>query len=139
MNAVFTKEHGTTSDRHACAADGRLGSYSLPLSYAEREAGKSEFGLEYAISFLRAQSSTKTLFSLPIRLLTSTCRACSRVLTSALTAAREHATSLARLWNDQGKRTEARDLLAPIYGWFTEGFDTRDLMEAKALLGELVT
>ena len=43
-------------------------------------------------------------------------------------------TSLARLWRDQGKRTEARDLLAPIYGWFTEGFDTPDLKEAKALL-----
>jgi predicted ATPase len=47
------------------------------------------------------------------------------------------ATSLARLWRDQGKHTEARDLLAPIYGWFTEGFDTRDLKEAKALLEEL--
>jgi predicted ATPase len=46
-------------------------------------------------------------------------------------------TSLARLWCDQGKRTEARDLLAPIYGWFTEGFDTPDLKEAKALLEEL--
>ena len=47
------------------------------------------------------------------------------------------ATSLARLWHDQGKRDEARNLLAPIYGWFTEGFDTRDLKEAKALLNEL--
>jgi predicted ATPase len=47
------------------------------------------------------------------------------------------ATSLARLLRDQGKRAEARDLLAPIYGWFTEGFDTRDLVEAKALLDEL--
>ena len=46
-------------------------------------------------------------------------------------------TSLARLWRDQGKRAEARDLLAPIYGWFTEGFDTLDLKEAKALLDEL--
>jgi predicted ATPase len=42
------------------------------------------------------------------------------------------------LWRDQGKRDEARDLLAPVYGWFTEGFDTRDLTEAKALLEELV-
>ena len=48
-------------------------------------------------------------------------------------------TSLARLWRDQGKRTEARDLLAPIYGWFTEGFDTPDLKEAKALLDELAS
>jgi predicted ATPase len=47
------------------------------------------------------------------------------------------ATSLARLWRDQGKRQQARNLLAPVYGWFTEGFDSRDLKEAKALLDEL--
>jgi predicted ATPase len=47
------------------------------------------------------------------------------------------ATSLARLHRDQGRRTEARDLLVPVYGWFTEGFDTPDLKEAKALLDEL--
>ena len=47
------------------------------------------------------------------------------------------AMSMARLWRDQGKRHEARDLLAPVYGWFTEGFDTRDLKEGKALLEEL--
>ena len=47
------------------------------------------------------------------------------------------ATSMARLWRDQGKRTHARDLLAPIYGWFTEGFDTPDLKEANTLLQEL--
>jgi predicted ATPase len=47
------------------------------------------------------------------------------------------ATSMARLWRDQGRRNEARDLLAPIYGWFTEGFDALDLKEAKALLEEL--
>jgi class 3 adenylate cyclase/predicted ATPase len=45
--------------------------------------------------------------------------------------------SMARLWRDQGKRDEARELLAPVYGWFTEGFDTRDLKEAKELLDEL--
>ena len=44
------------------------------------------------------------------------------------------AMSMSRLWLDQGKRQQARELLAPIYGWFTEGFDTRDLKEAKALL-----
>ena len=49
------------------------------------------------------------------------------------------AMSMARLWRDQGKRDEARDLLAPVYGWFTEGFDTRDLKEARALLDELAT
>jgi len=47
------------------------------------------------------------------------------------------ATSLAQLWQQQGKRAEARELLAPIYGWFTEGFDTADLQEAKALLKAL--
>jgi len=47
------------------------------------------------------------------------------------------ATALARFWRDQGKRTEARDLLAPVYGWFTEGFDTPVLPEAKALLNQL--
>ncbi len=47
------------------------------------------------------------------------------------------ATSLALLWRDQGKQAEARDLLAPLYGWFTEGFDTQDLKDAKALLAEL--
>jgi predicted ATPase len=64
-------------------------------------------------------------------------------LQQALTVARRQqakslelraAMSLARLWQQQGKRTEARELLAPIYGWFTEGFDTADLQEAKALL-----
>jgi predicted ATPase len=64
----------------------------------------------------------------------------------ALTVAREQqakswelraAMSLARLWRDQGKVQQARDLLAPVYGWFTEGFDTLDLKEAKALLEEL--
>ena len=49
------------------------------------------------------------------------------------------AMSLARLWRDQGKPVEARELLAPVYGWFTEGFDTRDLKEAKALLDELAS
>jgi predicted ATPase len=47
------------------------------------------------------------------------------------------AMSLARFWRDQGKVQPARELLAPVYGWFTEGFDTLDLKEAKALLEEL--
>src|SRR5205807_3112884 len=47
------------------------------------------------------------------------------------------AMSLARLWGEQGRRTEARELLAPVYGWFTEGFDTADLKNAKALFDTL--
>jgi predicted ATPase len=45
--------------------------------------------------------------------------------------------SMARLWRDQGKRDDARELLARVYGWFTDGFDTPDLKEANALLDEL--
>jgi len=47
------------------------------------------------------------------------------------------AVSLARLWGEQRRRVETRDLLAPVYGWFNEGFDTADLKEAKALIDEL--
>ena len=47
------------------------------------------------------------------------------------------AMSMARLWRDQGKRDEARELLAPLYAWFTEGFDTCDLKEAEVLLDEM--
>jgi predicted ATPase len=65
---------------------------------------------------------------------------------SALNVAREQqakswelraAISMARLWRSQGKSQQARELLAPVYAWFTEGFDTVDLKEAKALLDEL--
>ena len=44
-----------------------------------------------------------------------------------------------KFWRDQGKRDEAHELLAPVYGWFTEGFDTLDLKEAKALLDDLAS
>jgi predicted ATPase len=66
----------------------------------------------------------------------------------ALTVARQQqakswelraAMSMARLWRSQGKLQQARELLAPVYGWFTEGFDTRDLKDAKALLEELAS
>ena len=56
---------------------------------------------------------------------------------AAIEVARQQEVSMARLWRGQGKRDEARDLLAPVYGWFTEGFDTLDLKEAKILLDEL--
>jgi tetratricopeptide (TPR) repeat protein len=74
---------------------------------------------------------------------TSATRAYERALTvarrqSARSYELSSATALARLWQHQGKTREARDLLAPVYGWFTEGFDTPLLKEAKALLDELV-
>jgi len=72
--------------------------------------------------------------------------AAERLYCNALRIAREQeaklwelraAASLARLRRDQGRQAEARDLLAPVYGWFTEGLDTQDLKEAKALLDQL--
>jgi predicted ATPase len=60
-------------------------------------------------------------------------RFCKRQRTCSTNCGNEHA----RLRRDQGKRNRARELLAPVYGWFTEGFDTLDLKEAKALLDEL--
>jgi predicted ATPase len=56
-----------------------------------------------------------------------------------LRGAQRRAISLARLWRDQGKIADAQALLAPIYNWFTEGFDAPDLIDAKALLSELAT
>ena len=69
----------------------------------------------------------------------SSARSRSRVKQQAKSWELRAAMSMARLWRDQGKRDEARELLAPVYGWFTEGFDTLDLKEAKALLDELHT
>ena len=83
----------------------------IALKSLEPDAAKAEAYFERALSVARQQQAK----SLELRA----------------------AMSLARLWRDQGKTVEARDLLAPVYGWFTEGFDTRDLKEAKALLEEL--
>jgi predicted ATPase len=81
------------------------------LMSPERDAVKAEACIERALAVARAQQAK----SWELRA----------------------ATSMARLWRDQGKQDEARDLLAPVYGWFTEGFDTLDLKQAKALLDEL--
>jgi predicted ATPase len=61
----------------------------------------------------------------------------TRLLTQRQITGEESCTRQARLWQRQGQRTAARELLAPVYGWFTEGFDTADLQEAKTLLAEL--
>jgi hypothetical protein len=89
----------------------------------------------------RDELRPRTIFPWPFPRLSSL-RRCER----ALAVARQQqakswelraAMSMARLWRDQGKPQQARELLAPIYGWFTEGFDTLDLREAKALLDGL--
>jgi len=85
----------------------------IALKSPEPDAAKAQVYFEQALAIARAQ------------------RAKSWELCSA--------TSMARLWRDQGKVQQARELLAPVYGWFTEGFDTRDLKDAKALLDELAT
>ena len=83
----------------------------LALKSPERDASKAEAYFERALAVARQQQAK------------------SWELRTSM--------SLARLWRDQGKVQQARELLAPVYGWFTEGFDTRDLKEAKALLEEL--
>ena len=83
----------------------------IALKSPERDAAKAEAHFERALAVARQQKAK----SLELRA----------------------AMSMARLWRDQGRPQQARELLAPVYGWFTEGFDTRDLKEAKALLEEL--
>ena len=98
------------SSRGACASAG--------IS----KAGKCEIGL------LQQRPNAAKAESYFERLLARAQQAKSWELRAAM--------SMARLWRDQGKQDEARDLLAPVYGWFTEGFDTLDLKEAKAPLDE---
>jgi predicted ATPase len=83
----------------------------IALKSPEQDAAKAEACFERALTVARAQQAK------------------SWELRAAM--------SMARLWHDQGKRQQAHDLLAPIYDWFTKGFDTLDLKEAKALLEQL--
>jgi predicted ATPase len=85
----------------------------IALNSPERDTAKAEAYFERALAIARQQQAK------------------SWELRTAM--------SLARLWQDQGKFQQARELLAPVYEWFTEGFDTRDLKEAKALLDELAS
>ncbi len=101
----------TTKERWCEAEINRMAG-EIALKAPERNAAKAEAYFESALAVARKQQAK----SWELRA----------------------ATSMARLWRDQGKRIEARDLLAPVYGWFTEGFDTLDLKEAKALLDDLV-
>jgi class 3 adenylate cyclase/predicted ATPase len=100
----------TTKERW-CAADIHRISGEIALMSSEPDPTKAESYFESALAISRAQQAK------------------SWELRAAI--------SMARLWRDQGKRQQAHDLLAPVYGWFTEGFDTLDLKEAKTLLEQL--
>jgi predicted ATPase len=100
----------TTKERWCEAEVNRIGG-EIALKSSEPDVVKAEAYFERALSVARQQQAK------------------SWELRAAM--------SMARLWRDQGKVQQARELLAPVYGWFTEGFDTRDLKEAKALLEEL--
>ncbi len=102
----------TTKERWFEAEVNRIAG-EIALKSSEPDAAKAQEYFERALAVARAQQAK------------------SWELRAAM--------SLARLWRDQGKPQQARELLAPVYGWFTEGFDTRDLKEAKALLEELAS
>ena len=102
-----------TSGERWCEAESHRIAGEIELLSPERAAGKAQAHFERALEIARAQQAR----SWELRA----------------------ATSLARLWRDQGRLADAHDLLAPVYGWFTEGFDTLDLKEAKALLQELAS
>jgi predicted ATPase len=99
-----------TSERW-CEAEAHRVAGEIALKSPQRDVAKAQSHFEHALTVARAQQAK----SWELRA----------------------ATSLARLLSDQGKRQSAHDLLASVYGWFTEGFDTTDLRKAKALLGEL--
>ena len=100
----------TTKETWCEAEVNRIGG-EIALKAPEPDAGKAETYFERALAVARAQQAK------------------SWELRAAM--------SMGRLWRDQVRHAEAHDLLAPVYGWFTEGFDTLDLREANALLGEL--
>jgi len=102
---------GETTKQTWCEAEFHRTAVEIELMSPAPDAEKAEAHFEHAVAIAREQQAK----SWELRA----------------------ATSMARLWRDQGKRDEAHDLLAPIYGWFTEGFNTLDLKEAKALLDEL--
>jgi predicted ATPase len=100
-----------TTKQRWCEADANRTAGEIALKSTKPDTAKAEAYFERALAVARRQQAK------------------SWELHAAM--------SMARLWRDQGKRDEAHELLAPVYGWFTEGFDTLDLKEAKALLDEL--
>ncbi len=102
-----------TTKEKCCEAEIHRAAREIALMSPERDAAKAETHFERALVVAREQQAK----SWELRA----------------------ATSMARLWRDQGKRAEARDLLALVYHWFTEGLETFDLKEAKSMLGELAS
>ena len=100
-----------TTEERWCEAEVNRIAGEIALMSPKPDAAKAEAYFEHALAVARQQQAK------------------SWELRAAM--------SLAHLWRDQGKLQQARELLAPVYEWFTEGFDTRDLKEAKALLGTL--
>jgi class 3 adenylate cyclase/predicted ATPase/energy-coupling factor transporter ATP-binding protein EcfA2 len=156
------REEGITQLREGLAAYRATGAqlecshWLALLAEAYRDTGQPEEGLRLIAEALDHVAQTGIVYYEPeLHRLEGELRLCldqadrKRAETSfrqALETARQQqakswelraATSLARLWGEQGRRAEARELLAPVYGWFTEGFDTPDLKDAKALLDEL--
>jgi predicted ATPase len=146
---------GLTATRVAGAAIVRPYFLAL-LSEAHRKAGQTEEGLKVVAEALSEDDETgqryyeAELYRLKGELLlaqaVNNCTGAEACFQQAISTARSQhakslelraATSLARLWQQHGNRQEAYDLLAPVYGWFTEGFDTADLQDAKALLDAL--
>jgi predicted ATPase len=139
--------------RQATGAMGKRSTWLALLAEAYGGSGKVETGLRLLAEALVVMDQTgercdeADLYRLKGELLlrqavpdTPQAEACFRQALAvarrqdAKSVERRAAMSLGRLWQQQGKRDEAKQLLAPIYGWFTEGFDTADLQEAKALL-----
>jgi hypothetical protein len=115
LNSANSRTLGAASRKRSWRSKQRGKDGGRPRSIAspERDAAKTEEYFERALAVVRQKQAK------------------SWELRAAM--------SMVRLWRDQGKRDEAHDLLAPVYGWFTEGFDTLDLKEAKALLNELAS
>jgi predicted ATPase len=131
--------------QRATGSDNRLGGYLDLLAEAYGRVGQIEEGLR-VIEGQRGVGSYRFKGELLLMRSSEHHAEAETYFRQALEAARfqqakswelRAAMSLARLWQQQGKRVEARELLAPVYGWFTEGFDTADLQEAKALLEAL--
>jgi predicted ATPase len=133
--------HTTSFELHLADSFLREGQLTPARIHLERaQAHRASYGEEYLAAEIErleglvaqsTQAPVKTVEEYLVRSLLIARRQGARLFEL------RSATTLARLWHDQGKRTEAHDLLAPVYGWFTEGFDTPVLKEAKALLENL--